>query len=79
MGGTSESIQVSYGDDWSVSLLASQYAAGLAEVRRQGSTRYTIWRALVDAGVPVRGPSGKPLASLAATALHETALRAAGV
>jgi hypothetical protein len=64
---------------WAVDLTDDQYEQGLAEARRRGSTHYTIWRRLVDAGVPVRDAGGRPHASLCATAIRETLLVEAGV
>ncbi len=55
---------------WSVDVTESQYEAGLKASRTDGATHYCVWRAFVDAGVPVRDESGRTIASLAATALQ---------
>jgi hypothetical protein len=68
-------VRVNYENDWSVDITEEQQRIGMAEARRLHGAHYPVWKALVDAGVPVRDAQGKPFATLAATAITNMAIR----
>lgn len=54
---------------WGVDVTEGQYAVGLAAAQKSGATHHSVWSALKEAGVPIRGGRGEYPASQAASAL----------